>query len=177
MAAEGLNKWIGIGNLGADPELRFTQGGDAVLNFRIATTEKYVDRHGDKQEKTNWHSCVLWGKRGEALSKILEKGMTVFVEGSIENSSYDDKDGNKRYKSEIKVLDLKLLGGGAKRDDEDRDRGRGRGRDDRDRDRGRGRDDDRDRDRGRRDDRDRDRGRNDRDRDRDRDRGSRDGFA
>lgn len=109
--AEGLNRVMLMGNLGADPELRFTQGGQAVLHVRLATTESYLDKDKVRREQTTWHSVVIWGKRGEALGKILTKGSTIFVEGSIRNSSYDDRDGNKRYKSEIVANNVILAGG------------------------------------------------------------------
>ena len=110
--AEGLNRVMLLGHLGADPELRYTQGGQAVLNLRIATTESYLDRNKVRQERTDWHNVVLWGKRGEALSKFLAKGSMVFVEGGLRTSSYDDKDGNKRYKTEVHATNLILAGGG-----------------------------------------------------------------
>jgi single-strand DNA-binding protein len=110
--AEGLNRVMLLGNLGADPELRYTQGGQAVLNLRLATTESYLDKDKVRRERTDWHSVVVWGKRGEALSKILAKGSSVFIEGSIRTSSYDDKDGNKRYKTEIVANNLLLTGRG-----------------------------------------------------------------
>src|SRR3954447_13040438 len=109
--AEGLNRVMLLGNLGADPELRFTQGGQAVLNLRLATTESYLDRNKVRQERTDWHNVVVWGKRGEALAKFLAKGSTIFVEGGIRTSSYDDKDGNKRYKTEIHANNIILAGG------------------------------------------------------------------
>src|SRR6476619_1183188 len=109
--ADGLNRVMLLGNLGADPELRFTQGGQAVLNLRLATTESYLDRNKVRQERTDWHNVVVWGKRGEALSKILAKGSTIFVEGGIRTSSYDDKEGNKRYKTEIHANNIILTGG------------------------------------------------------------------
>src|SRR4029079_1405021 len=98
------------GNLGADPELRFTQGGQAVLNMRLATTESYLDKDKVRKERTDWHSVVVWGKRGEALAKILTKGSSVFIEGSLRTSSYDDKDGNKRYKTEINANNILITG-------------------------------------------------------------------
>lgn len=168
--SDGMNKVFLLGNLGEDSELRFTQGGQAVLNFRMATTESWVDRDGERNERTEWHSVVVWGKRAEALEKYLLRGSRVFVEGRLRTSSYEDKEGIKRYKTEIHADDLKLCGGGARgdhrddarddwrsRDDRDDD-SRGRARDDRDERRGRGGDrrrDDRDRDRGRRRDDDR----------------------
>lgn len=115
--AEGLNKAMLIGNLGADPELRVTQNNRPVLKFRMATTESYVTDSGERREVTHWHHIVLWGKRAEALSKILSKGSRVYVEGRIESRSYDDKDGVKKYITEISASNLLLLdrreGGGA----------------------------------------------------------------
>ncbi|HMI85735.1 MAG TPA: single-stranded DNA-binding protein [Polyangiaceae bacterium] len=110
--AEGLNRVMLLGNLGADPELRFTQSGQAVLNMRLATTESYLDRNKVRQERTDWHNVVLWGKRGEALAKFLTKGTTIFVEGGLRTSSYDDKEGNKRYKTEIHASNIILAGRG-----------------------------------------------------------------
>lgn len=109
--AEGLNRVMLLGNLGADPELRFTQGGQAVLSLRLATTESYLDKDKVRRERTDWHTVVVWGKRGEALSKILGKGSSLFVEGSLRTSSYDDRDGNKRYKTEIIANNVILAGG------------------------------------------------------------------
>jgi single-strand DNA-binding protein len=109
--ADGLNRVMLLGNLGADPELRFTQGGQAVLNLRLATTESYLDKDKVRRERTDWHNVVVWGKRGEALGKILSKGSTIFVEGSLRTSSYDDKEGNKRYKTEINANNVILAGG------------------------------------------------------------------
>jgi single-strand DNA-binding protein len=110
--AEGLNRVMLLGNLGADPELRYTQSGSAVLNMRLATTESYLDKNKVRQERTDWHNIVLWGKRGEALAKFLTKGTTIFVEGGLRTSSYDDKDGNKRYKTEIHATNIILAGRG-----------------------------------------------------------------
>lgn len=109
---EGLNRVMLLGNLGAEPELRYTQGGQAVLNLRVATTESYLDKERVRRERTDWHSVVVWGKRGEALHKILGKGSTVFVEGSLRTSSYDDRDGNKRYKTEVVAQNIILTGRG-----------------------------------------------------------------
>src|SRR5215813_4661044 len=111
--AEGLNRVMLLGNLGADPELRVTQGGQAILKLRLATTETYLDRNNARQERTEWHSVTLWGKRGEALSKFLTKGDRIFVEGRIQTSSYE-KDGEKRYRTEI-VANNVILGGGGGR--------------------------------------------------------------
>lgn len=108
--ADGLNKVMLLGNLGADPELRMTPGGTAVLNLRLATSESYLDRNKERQERTEWHSIVVWGRRAEALAKILTKGSRVFVEGGLRTSSYE-KDGLKRYRTEINATNIILAGG------------------------------------------------------------------
>lgn len=115
--AEGLNRVMLFGNLGADPELRTTSGGQAVLKLRLATTESYLDRNRARQERTEWHSVTVWGRRAEALSRILSKGSRLFVEGALRTSSYDDKDGNKRYRTEVVANNIILgsSGGGAGR--------------------------------------------------------------
>lgn len=109
--SDGVNRVMLLGNLGADPDLRFTQGGIGVLNFRIATTESYIDKDKQRKERTEWHTIVVWGKRGEGLATFLKKGHSVFVEGSIRQSSYDDKDGNKRYKFEIYATNVVVTRG------------------------------------------------------------------
>jgi single-strand DNA-binding protein len=109
--AEGLNRVMLLGNLGADPELRFTQGGQAVLHIRMATTESYLDKDKVRQERTDWHNVTVWGKRGEALAKFLTKGSTIFVEGSLRTSSYDNREGVKVYKTEINATNIILAGG------------------------------------------------------------------
>jgi single-strand DNA-binding protein len=110
--ADGLNKVMLIGNLGQDPELRFTQNKQPVMTMRIATTESFANRDGERQERTEWHSVVLWGKRAEALSKFLTKGTKIFVEGRLQTRTWDDKQGNKRYTTEINAQEVILLGGG-----------------------------------------------------------------
>lgn len=107
--AEGLNRVMLFGNLGADPEYRTTQSGTGVLKLRVATTERYKDTSGEWKDRTEWHRVTVWGKRGEALSRILAKGSTIFVEGSLRTSSYE-KDGEKRYTTEINATSV-LLGG------------------------------------------------------------------
>jgi single-strand DNA-binding protein len=119
--AEGLNRVMLLGNLGADPELRFGQGADqAVLRLRIATTERYFDkRNNEWKEMTDWHNVVMFGKRAEALQKILSKGSTIFVEGRLRTSSYE-KDGQKVYKTDVIANNVILAGrggGGAARED------------------------------------------------------------
>ncbi len=110
--SEGLNKVMLLGNLGADPELRMTSGGQAVLKLRLATSETYLDKEKVRQERTEWHSVTIWGKRAEGLAKILSKGSRIFVEGGLRTSSYDDKEGNKRYKTEVNATNIILNGGG-----------------------------------------------------------------
>ena len=109
--SEGLNRVLLLGNLTSDPELRFTQGGQAVLNIRMATNESYLDKDKVRRERTDFHTVTVWGKRGEALSKILAKGSSLFVEGSLRTSSYDDRDGNKRTKTEVIANNVILAGG------------------------------------------------------------------
>lgn len=109
--SDGLNRVQLLGNLGADPELKVTTGGQSVLKLRLATAETYLDRNKQRQERTEWHSVTLWGKRAEALAKILSKGAKIFVEGGLRTSSYDDKDGNKRYKTEVNATNVILCGG------------------------------------------------------------------
>lgn len=109
--ARGINKVILIGNLGADPEMKYTAGGTAICKFRIATTEVYKDRDGNQQERTEWHRVVAWARLAEICGQYLAKGRTVYVEGSLRTSSWDDQDGNKRYMTEINARDVQFLGG------------------------------------------------------------------
>ena len=108
-----VNKAILVGNLGKDPEVRFTGSGKAVCKFSLATTTSWNDTEGARQERTEWHNIIVWGKQGENCGKFLSKGRQVFVEGEIRNRSYDDKDGNKRYITEIVAQNVRFLGGGA----------------------------------------------------------------
>lgn len=112
-----MNKVLLLGSLGADPDLRFTQGGQAVLHLRMATNESYLDKDKVRRERCDWHSIVVWGKRGEALAKILAKGSGIFVEGSIRTSSYEDRDGAKKYRTEIIANNVILTGGKGRADD------------------------------------------------------------
>jgi single-strand DNA-binding protein len=108
-----VNKVILVGNLGKDPEVRFTGGGKAVCKFPLATSEVWNDAEGHKQERTEWHNVVVWGKQGENCGQYLAKGRQVYVEGSIRSHSYEDKEGIKRYMTEIVALQVRFLGGGA----------------------------------------------------------------
>ncbi|MEM8607125.1 MAG: single-stranded DNA-binding protein [Myxococcota bacterium] len=109
--AEGLNRVVLIGNLGTDPELKYTQNGQAVLRLRLATTESYMNRAGERQQRTDWHTVIIWGKRGEALNNILSKGRSICAEGRIQYRQWEDKDGNKRNSTEIVATNIVLLGG------------------------------------------------------------------
>jgi single-strand DNA-binding protein len=111
--AEGLNRVILIGNLGQDPELRFTQSNQGVLSLRMATTESYFDTNTkERKETTEWHTVVVWGKRGEGLNKILSKGSRIAVEGRLRTRSWDDKNGGgKRYATEVVANNVILMGG------------------------------------------------------------------
>ena len=108
--ADGLNRVMLLGNLGADPELRVTSGGQSVLKLRLATSESYLDKNRVRQERTEWHSVVVWGKRAEALGKFLTKGSRLFIEGGLRTSTYDDKEGNKKYRTEIVASNIILSG-------------------------------------------------------------------
>ncbi len=105
-----VNKVILVGNLGKDPELRYTPSGTAVVTFSLATTERYKDRDGNKQTKTEWHNIVAWRQLAEICGKYLHKGKQIYIEGKIQNRSYDDRDGNKRYISEVVVNEMQMLG-------------------------------------------------------------------
>jgi len=107
---QGVNKVILIGNLGRDPELRYLPSGQPVTTFRIATTDKYKDRDGQLQERTDWHNIVAFGRQAEVCNEYLKKGSPVYIEGRIRTRSYDDKEGNKKYFTEIVVLSLRMLG-------------------------------------------------------------------
>ena len=114
--AEGLNRVMLIGNLGADPELKYTQNGQGVLRLRLATTESYMNRAGERQQRTDWHTVIVWGKRGEALNNILSKGRSICAEGRIQYRQWEDKDGNKRNTPESVQPTIGLRGSGRGRD-------------------------------------------------------------
>jgi len=108
-----VNKAILLGNLGADPELRYTNSGTAVANFRIATNERWNDKNGEQKERTEWHNIVAWGKLGEICGKYLKKGRTVYIEGRLQTRSWEDQSGNKRYTTEIVAQVMQMIGRGA----------------------------------------------------------------
>ena len=107
-----VNKVILVGNLGRDAELRYTPGGAAVATLNLATTEVWNDKGGQRQERTEWHRVVLWGKPAESLADYLTKGKQIYVEGRLQTRQWDDKDGNKRYTTEVRSDKIVLLGGG-----------------------------------------------------------------
>ncbi len=109
--ARGINKVILIGNLGQDPELRYTNSGTAVCNFRIATNESYKDASGQMVDKTEWHNIVTWARLAEICGEYLRKGSQVYIEGSLQTRSYDDRDGNTKYITEVKAREMQMLGG------------------------------------------------------------------
>jgi single-strand DNA-binding protein len=108
----GVNKVILIGNLGKDPELRYTPSGQPVASFSVATTERWTDKNGQRQDKTEWHNIVAWGKLAELSNQYLKKGRPVYIEGKITTRSWDDRDGNKKYRTEIVANQIQFLGGG-----------------------------------------------------------------
>lgn len=110
-----VNKVILVGNLGRDIELRYTPGGAAVATLNLATTEVWTDRNNQRQEKTEWHRVIVWGKQAESLQEYLTKGKLIYVEGRLQTRQWDDKDGNKRYTTEIRSDRVVLLGGGSGR--------------------------------------------------------------
>ena len=107
-----VNKVILLGNLGRDPETRYTTGGDAVTNLSIATSEQWKDKNGDKQERTEWHRVVLFGRQAEVAGEYLKKGRSVYIEGRLQTRKYNDKDGVEKYSTEIVADRMQLIGGG-----------------------------------------------------------------
>ena len=107
-----VNKVFLLGNLGADPELKHLPSGDPVCELRLATNEAYTDKQGEKHERVEWHRVVVWGKMAEACGQYLAKGRQVFVEGKIQTRQWEDRDGNKRYMTEIRASAVQFLGGG-----------------------------------------------------------------
>ena len=105
-----VNKVILIGNLGRDPEVRYTPSGTAVANFSLATTENWTNRDGQKESRTEWHRIVAWGRLGEICGEYLSKGSQVYIEGSIQTNEWEDQEGNKRKTSEIRAWRMQMLG-------------------------------------------------------------------
>jgi len=108
-----VNKVILIGNLGADPELKYTPSNRPVCNLNIATNEVFKDKGGQRQERTEWHRVTVWGDSAENCSKYLAKGRSVYIEGRLQTRSWDDKEGKKRYSTEVVADRVVFLGGGA----------------------------------------------------------------
>ena len=105
-----VNKVIILGRLGQEPELKYTPSGAAVCNFSLATSENWTDKSGQKQERTEWHRIVVWGKLAELCNQYLSKGRQAYVEGKLQTRSWDDKDGNKRYTTEINASTVQFIG-------------------------------------------------------------------
>jgi len=114
----GVNKVILVGNLGKDPEVRHLEGGTAVANFPLATTETYKDKSGQRQSQTEWHNIVLWRGLAEVAEKYLKKGNQIYLEGNLRSRSWEDKEGNTRYITEVVADSMTMLG--SKKDSEDR---------------------------------------------------------
>ncbi len=108
-----LNKVLILGNLGSDPELKMTAGGQAVAHFNVATSESWFDKaQGQRQERTEWHRIVVWGRQAEQCQQYLKKGRTVFIEGRLQTREWEDKEGKKRWTTEINALNVQFIGGG-----------------------------------------------------------------
>ena len=107
--ARGVNKVILIGNLGSDPEVKYTPNGAPVANFSLATNESWNDKDGQRQERTEWHRLVLWSKLAEIAQQYLKKGAKIYVEGKLQTRSWDDQSGQKRYMTEVVVNDMQML--------------------------------------------------------------------
>ncbi len=105
-----VNKAILIGRLGQDPELTYTQSGKAVCKFSVATNERWTSQDGQKQESTTWHNIVAWGRQGEVIKEYMSKGREIYIEGRIDNRTYDKKDGTKGYTSEVVVQSFQFIG-------------------------------------------------------------------
>ena len=116
--ARGLNSAEIIGNVGQDPQVRHTQSGTAVANISVATSSSWLDSNKEKQEKTEWHRIVAWGKLAEVVEKYVTKGRQIYVRGRIETRAWDDREGNKKYTTEIVAKEILLLG---PRDDKSKD--------------------------------------------------------
>lgn len=106
-----INKVILVGRLGKDPEIRAFEGNRKVANFTLATNERYTDKSGNKQEITDWHNLAIWGAQAEIAEKFLKKGMLIYIEGRLKSRSWEDKDGVKKYTTEVVVDSFKMLEG------------------------------------------------------------------
>lgn len=113
-----LNRVMLIGNMGDDPDMRYTAGGSAVCNFTLATNESWKDKDGNKQQKSEWHRVVMFGKLAEIAGQYLKKGSAVYVEGKLQTRKWQDKDGKDRYTTEIIADEMKMLGGGGEKPQE-----------------------------------------------------------
>ena len=109
--AAGVNKVILVGNLGRDPELRYTQGGQAVANFSLATSESFSKKDGTRDERTEWHRIVVWGRTAENCSQYLAKGRTVYIEGRLQTCEWENKEGQKQRTTEVVAQTVQFLGG------------------------------------------------------------------
>jgi single-strand DNA-binding protein len=116
-----INKVILIGNLGGEPEVRYTPSGTAIANFSLATTDQWTTKEGGKEEKTEWHKIVAFGRLGEVCGEYLHKGKQVYIEGRIQTRAWEDKEGIKRYTTEIVANSMQMLGS-AKRESDSADR-------------------------------------------------------
>ena len=105
-----VNKVILVGNVGRDPELRYTASGTAVANFSLATSRRYKDRDGNQQEQTEWHRCVAWARTAEIVNQYANKGKQLFIEGRLQTRQWEDRDGNTRYTTEVVADNIQLLG-------------------------------------------------------------------
>ncbi|MFH1843427.1 MAG: single-stranded DNA-binding protein [bacterium] len=115
-----VNKVIIVGNLGADPEMKYTQNNTPVTNFRVATTDRWRDKSSNEmQERTEWHRIVAWGRLGEICSQYLRRGKQVYIEGRLQTRSWEDQDGNKRYSTEIVAQTMQMLGRAGEQTDYD----------------------------------------------------------
>src|SRR4051812_3649523 len=108
-----VNKVILVGRLGQNPEVRYTPSGAAVANFSLATNENWTDKSGQKQERTEWHRIVVWGKLAELCNQYLSKGRQAYIEGRLQTREWTDKDGNKKYTTEVQAQTVQFLGGAA----------------------------------------------------------------
>ncbi|MBW1897356.1 MAG: single-stranded DNA-binding protein [Deltaproteobacteria bacterium] len=110
----GVNKVILIGRLGRDPEVRYTPSGVAVANFTIATSEQWTNKDGEKEERAEWHKIVAWKRLGEICGEYLHKGSQVYIEGKLQTKAWEDRDGNKRYTTEVIAYTMQMLGAAGK---------------------------------------------------------------